>query len=306
MHFVLELVQNSDDNTYPVDTPPTLVFLIEPQRISLLNNELGFEAVNVNAICDVKASTKGKHSHGYIGRKGIGFKSVFTVTNRPQIHSNGYHIGFDLEKSSDGNNSESSLGYILPFWVEMSHEKCHDLASMKREAAEALSNDSQMIGELETIIELPLKSHSEMQRHKSSLLTNNFNDIKPNLLLFLNRLRNLVIINTETNTRLVYKRIDIDRNLIELHMLRSTPNGSSRQHHKWLVARESLRVPDNLKPADDVDATDLCLAFPMIDDAASSRQHHQRMDVFAYLPLRSFGFKFIIQVIKLMINIELC
>ena len=183
MHFVLELIQNSDDNTYPINSPPTLVFLIEPNRISLLNNETGFKAANVNAICDVKASTKGKHSHGYIGRKGIGFKSVFTVTNRPQIHSNGYHMGFNLEQTTE----EASLGYILPYWIDMGTDKCHDLHAMKLQAAEALSQDIQLIGNLETVIELPLKSHSEMQRHKSSLLTNNFNDIKPNLLLFLNR-----------------------------------------------------------------------------------------------------------------------
>lgn len=107
----------------------------------------------------------------------------------------------------------------------------------------------------------------------------------------------MVIINTETNTKLVYKRIDIDPTLIELNMLRLTPSGSNQQKHKWLLARKSLKVPDNLKPADDVDATDLSLAFPMFDSGSPHNSSKlQRMDVFAYLPLRSFGFKFIIQV----------
>jgi hypothetical protein len=98
MHFVLELIQNADDNKYITDDcielkksqlEPTLVFLIDQDCITLFNNEEGFTASNIDAICDVKASTKGKHQRGYIGRKGIGFKSVFTITDRPEIHSNG-------------------------------------------------------------------------------------------------------------------------------------------------------------------------------------------------------------------------
>ena len=73
MHFVLELIQNADDNEYGRlgrELEPTLVFLVEDETISLFNNEVGFDRRNVSAVCDVKASTKGKHQRGYIGRKG--------------------------------------------------------------------------------------------------------------------------------------------------------------------------------------------------------------------------------------------
>ncbi len=71
MHFVLELIQNADDNQYSNANSPTLVFLIESNSITLFNNELGFEEKNIQAICAVGASTKGKHKQGYIGRKGL-------------------------------------------------------------------------------------------------------------------------------------------------------------------------------------------------------------------------------------------
>ena len=45
-----------------------------------------------------------------IGQKGIGFKSVFRVTNRPEIHSNGFHLCFDVDSGP--------MGYILPHWCE--------------------------------------------------------------------------------------------------------------------------------------------------------------------------------------------
>jgi len=46
----------------------------------------------------------------HVGQKGIGFKSVFRVTDVPEIHSNGFHIRFDVYSGP--------LGYILPHWVE--------------------------------------------------------------------------------------------------------------------------------------------------------------------------------------------
>lgn len=50
-------------------------------------------------------------THPFIpGQKGIGFKSVFRVTDSPEVHSNGFHIKYD---ASSGPN-----GYILPQWVQ--------------------------------------------------------------------------------------------------------------------------------------------------------------------------------------------
>lgn len=45
----------------------------------VLNNEEGFSAKNIRALCDVGNSTKKGSNAGYIGKKGIGFKSVFRV-----------------------------------------------------------------------------------------------------------------------------------------------------------------------------------------------------------------------------------
>ena len=87
-HFVLELIQNADDNEYHPHLlsgrdargeVPSLKFVINSGTIVVLNNEVGFSEKNIRAICDVGKSTKGAHRSGYIGQKGIGFKSVFRV-----------------------------------------------------------------------------------------------------------------------------------------------------------------------------------------------------------------------------------
>jgi len=72
-------VQNADDNTYLENVEPALIFILQKSGIIILNNERGFSAQDIRALCDVGNSTK-KGSAGYIGKKGIGFKSVFRVS----------------------------------------------------------------------------------------------------------------------------------------------------------------------------------------------------------------------------------
>lgn len=57
---------------------PTLAILLEKSEVAFENNECGFSEKNVLALCNIGGSTKQKHQ-GYIGNKGIGFKSVFKV-----------------------------------------------------------------------------------------------------------------------------------------------------------------------------------------------------------------------------------
>eukprot|EP00775_Hariotina_reticulata_P013386 gene13386-13513_t len=109
VHFVLELVQNADDNKYGPGTCPMLELVLTSGAVSLVNNELGFRIKDVKGIADIGKSKK-KGRAGYTGQKGIGFKSVFRVTQCPQIHTNGFHFAFDLRQ-------HGNLGYVLPTWL---------------------------------------------------------------------------------------------------------------------------------------------------------------------------------------------
>lgn len=70
VHFVMELIQNADDNTYAVSLP-TLHLQLYPDKVLVYNNEVGFSKKNIQAVCNVGGSTKQGQS-GYIGQKGIG------------------------------------------------------------------------------------------------------------------------------------------------------------------------------------------------------------------------------------------
>ncbi|KAK7918618.1 hypothetical protein WMY93_009902 [Mugilogobius chulae] len=259
-HFVLELIQNADDNSYALDegVTPALAFMVERDCITVLNNETGFQEKNIRAICDVGRSTKGKHTYGYIGQKGIGFKSVFKVTDCPEIHSNGFHLRFD--------KNCGPMGYILPHWTEEQREVSAQLQDLSQHS-------------WTTKICLPLRSENHQTR-------NLFHDVHPSLLLFLHRLRSITIYNQVENRLVTMSRKDLSHNILEVEHSEGT--------ERWLVIKNML-TPRKIK--DGVEATELALAFQLSTQETGSEVtvQPQKQPVFAYLPLRTFGFRFIIQ-----------
>ncbi|KAM6951488.1 uncharacterized protein FYW47_015000 [Aplochiton taeniatus] len=257
-HFVLELIQNADDNSYPDGTEamPALAFVVERDCVTVLNNESGFQERNIRAICDVGRSTKGKHKCGYIGQKGIGFKSVFKVTDCPEIHSNGFHLRFD--------KTSGPMGYILPHWVEDESTLETRLCDLPQQS-------------WTTKICLPLRSESYQTR-------NLFHDVHPSLLLFLHRLRSITIYNQSERRVVTMTRRDLSHNVLEVEHTEGT--------ERWLVVKRTLQ-PKKIK--EDVESTELALAFQLSDQGSDALGQPQKQPVFAYLPLRSFGFRFIVQ-----------
>ncbi|GKF62068.1 histidine kinase-, DNA gyrase B-, and HSP90-like ATPase family protein [Tanacetum coccineum] len=78
-HFLLELVRNADENMYPCDVEPTLTFILQETGVIVLSNDQGFSVETIKALCKVGNSSKTEPSTVYIGKRGIGFKSVFRV-----------------------------------------------------------------------------------------------------------------------------------------------------------------------------------------------------------------------------------
>ena len=72
------------------------------------------------SICRVAESTKTAGTH--TGQKGLGFKSVFGVTNRPVIVSNNWSFCFDAshigEEGVPKNKGGDNLAYVTPHWVD--------------------------------------------------------------------------------------------------------------------------------------------------------------------------------------------
>ncbi|MDA0525417.1 sacsin N-terminal ATP-binding-like domain-containing protein [Methanococcoides alaskense] len=179
-HFVLELIQNAEDNKYSDQVSPYIKFSIDEKIILIQNNEVGFDKENVEAICDVRRSTKEKKD-GYIGEKGIGFKSVFKISDEPHIFSNGFR--FKFKSKAEVNN----LGFIVPYWLE---------------------SIPQIISPECTNILLPIRDDA-----KEGLIQ--FNDIDAHLILFLKKLKRIELINKMDESHILISKVE-KGNSIEL------------------------------------------------------------------------------------------
>lgn len=94
--FLLELLQNADDNVYENGRVLRVSIVYRSDGYLWVgSNEGGFLPENVKTICRIHASTKrvigGRK--GYIGEKGIGFKSVFKVANVVSVKSGALQVG---------------------------------------------------------------------------------------------------------------------------------------------------------------------------------------------------------------------
>ncbi len=86
-HFIFELLQNAEDalgRRGEWHGSRKVSFTLSATRLTLSHFGKPFDEADVRSVCDIAESTKNESS---IGRFGLGFKSVYTVTDLPEIHS---------------------------------------------------------------------------------------------------------------------------------------------------------------------------------------------------------------------------
>jgi hypothetical protein len=109
-HFPLELLQNADD-----EEASDILFEFDSaqNQLHIFDDGNGFDKAGVLAICQQGQSPKDCDSK--IGFRGLGFKSLFEVCKRVEIHSNGYHFAFDLTDSDVADDVVPRS--LIPNWI---------------------------------------------------------------------------------------------------------------------------------------------------------------------------------------------
>jgi len=95
-HFPPELIQNADDEGA---TAMRFERDAASNQLRVYDNGAGFDLEGAVSVCQQGQSRK--QSNKQIGFMGIGFKSLFEVCNRVEIHSKGYHFQFQTGQDSD-------------------------------------------------------------------------------------------------------------------------------------------------------------------------------------------------------------
>lgn len=255
-HFIFELIQNAEDNEYNASEPSLSFILVKTDptgthgsdgALIVQNNEIGFSPENIDAICAVGKSTKTK-AQGYIGEKGIGFKSVFRISSKPYIFSNGYR--FCLPEK----DQETGLGYIVPLWVE----KLPDV-----------------IDQSKTNIILPLdKRDFGYDKIKEMLM-----DIMPETILFLSKLKGIEIIAGKKYKISILK----DDSKLPLVKILVSRNNKKAKIYKFLLYTKSFEKPSHINPEkrQNINDREVSIAFPL------DKENESAGKIFAYLPVRS-------------------
>ena len=269
-HFIFELIQNAEDNVYDLrgPYPPYISFRLtktDPTctpgskgALIIQNNEIGFQHDNVDAICAVGATTK-EQGQGYIGEKGIGFKSVFRVTGNPHIFSNGYH--FCLPEY----DAETGLGYIVPQWIDSPPEDL-DLS--------------------ETHIILPLTKVDFGYEKIEQMLQ----DIEPETILFLSKLEEIRI-ETDTGDNLTILKDSTAIPEVAIVVEGSKQGLTFSNSDNFLVCTKRFDRPMKIhhEKRNGIEDRDVSVAFPLDEKSTAIGK------IFAYLPVRSdTGFPFLI------------
>jgi hypothetical protein len=150
-HFIFELLQNAEDalgRRSGSNGLRKVTFELTPTRLILSHFGKPFDEADVRGVCGIAESTKDKFS---IGRFGIGFKSVYTFTDSPEIHS--------------GDEDFAIKDYVQPQRVERTKRKAD-----------------------ETQIVLPLKPDDEIAQNE---IATGFRQLGPGALLFLKHIEEI-------------------------------------------------------------------------------------------------------------------
>ena len=260
-HFLLELIQNADDNSFSMaETTPRLQvhYDSDSRRLLLSCNETGFHRGNVEAICAVGRSTKANKGDGagsvrYIGEKGVGFKSVFKVADVVWIKSGKYSFKFDRRER---------LGMITPIWAPFPLPVPD-------------GNDTLML--------LDLSAKCDVRE-----LLAEIRDFDHRSLLFLRTLKQLVFSITEKPgenwksviTRKVEVGLDKGWETVELH------HGTFQE--RFLVTKYQAEGLPAESKREGLAVSEIRLAFPISHKGVAQTT---RQLVYAFLPIRDYGFK---------------
>lgn len=197
-------------------------------------NEVGFTIREIDALARLGQSTKTapvNGQQGYIGEKGIGFKSVFKVANEVNVASGYYEFKFDRSQL---------IGMILP----------NPSPFPGRNYAMAL-----------TQFLLRLNSHTIYAN-----ILNDLSDIKPQLLMFLRKIKTLYV---KTPSRRIAYRIDNQSEPAfagETALIsRENETTSSTEITKYIVVRYTVNNMPAEPRRQGVTESQVVLAFPIVD-----------------------------------------
>jgi len=225
IHYALELIQNAED-----EGASQVDFCVTPNHVTVYNDGEPFDGDDVEAICSIKTGFK-KNKIGFFG---IGFKSVFNISDVPQVISGNFN--FRIQDCLYPEPVRRTNLKVVPFIPEPDRG---------------------------ALFILPIKRGKD-----ASKLAKELEAINDRLLLFLPSVQRITFRNEtgkEAREWAIAKAHSDGVVTLENTLL--------NRKTRWRVFNRTARVPRNrpeirVGPKKDVEQTTLVIAFPMPDDSA--------------------------------------
>ncbi len=111
-HFIFELLQNAED-----EEATKVKISFDNEKLVFEHNGRPFDITDIEAITSFGNNEKKKLKPNAIGRFGIGFKSVFYVTEKPEIRSGDFHFTISnfIVPNLIGSEKSKTTIITLPF-----------------------------------------------------------------------------------------------------------------------------------------------------------------------------------------------
>jgi len=257
--YPFELLQNANDAAIESGKRGRVRFILTDSALLVADNGFGFGIEQVDAICSLGRSSKEMGST--VGYKGLGFKSVGEITDRPQITSGQTSFQFDAERVHAEVGElfgEIPAGQHFPVYAFPFPVTDADLGDDAAEVRQLLTAD------FTTVIRLPLRDSVEREVVANHLVQH----LRPRLLLFLQGVDHLELRGTHADFSVEVGRDDEDG---AEHVLLDVDDTTE----EWLIYRHTLAPsPELLKPLGaawaDVERVRLGIAVPL-DDSGQPR-----------------------------------
>jgi HSP90 family molecular chaperone len=236
-------------------------------------NEDGFNLENLTAICNIGKSSKAG-AQGYIGEKGIGFKSVFMAAYKVHVESGDFSFFFQHRAGDSG------MGMITPVWQDPEG----DLADRLTRITLFLRDDG----------------NPDVLEKRRQTIRQQFRDIHDSILLFMKNMQRINVIfyadgdeelkitysiDRQTNTRVVVNKSTYedgkDHECVRQHY------HTTRHVATNLAENENRTYSDLERHSKAYSRSEVVLAFPLEGDSPKL----ENQSIFAFLPVRQMGFK---------------
>lgn len=273
--FLMEFIQNADDAK-----SGNLRIEISENSTRIMNDGIEFCDDDVKSICKVGRSSKTPKD--YIGYLGVGFKAVFLISQRPEVHSGQYHFKFDKNL---WENPSQTPWQVIPTWVD--------------------DVDIETPGDYTTVFNLPLKEPNLTEKLQDEIQPENLSN---RILLFLRNIKRIQVMDYIKDSKREITKSMVDKSSdYEIYQIEEYLNGVLSTQDYWLIFRAICGVPKDVGEdyitkeweRDSVEKREIITAFKLDKEKSLVKEERgtAHIGVFSFLPLKELpsGLNFLIQ-----------